>query len=201
MNFEIVVISERLPDLDQEVIHIPFKEGYPHQGAVLHAYECFYSTLQKLELASQSEIISNDFIYCYDDIILNKPISSTFFDLEISLCEMSDFKTNGRWGQTIYKSQKLLNRKVFYNYETHVPMMLNKDKLAIMFSEFIYKHMKIPYAPLSLYHNMYSGRPDIVLSKSNPIVSYNKVSDKPWINYSDSGLPKLKNWIEENFKD
>ena len=201
-NFKVVIVSRGVPGWMSNVKKITMERYFPNNKISYKAYEMFFDTLNKLDYVSQQENISEKFIYAYDDVILMKQIGESFFERNIAMYSISEFKDSGRWGQTIFKAEKLVDKTPFYSYEHHIPVMFEKSKLRRMFEENNFRAMKIPYAPISVYFNNYFEHPDILLKDHNDIVCYNEINEERiWLNYSDSGLPKVKEWIVENFKE
>lgn len=202
-GFDVVIIGDKLPEFLVNVRFIQVDRWYPTDRTTLITYQNFFDTLNKLELVSMSDV-SDKFIYCYDDMILTKPISLDFFDKAISYCRMEEFKEKGRWAQTFYKMAGMFRGrtgiKKIENYETHVPVMFDKETLRAMFKEYNFRKQKIPYSPISMYFNRLRAYPDIRLSEGNDIICYNEVDEtKIWINYSDRGYQKIKLWIGQKF--
>lgn len=202
-EFRIIIIGDKIPDWLINIEFIETKFEFPYKNSI-PLYQTFFDTIQKLEYISNKEEISDKFIYCYDDIVLLKKIDLTFFDnliasYEISNLKKEEIKGRERWANTVFRSHKLYGNS-FYVYEHHIPVMFNKEKLKLLFKRFSFKNMKVPYATISLYFNFWHDKPDILLQKQKNIISINHIDEsRIWLNYSDSKLVKIKDWIIENY--
>lgn len=200
-NFRVVLMSDKKPEWIENIVFVECPKWFPEKGDSFHAYENFFDTLNKIDIASKSPIISEEFIYCYDDIILMKEIDLSFFDKNYASSHISFFKRLGRWANTILKASGV-GGDDFYVYDHHIPVKLKKEYLVKMFKEYPFRNQKYPYAPISMYFNLLVSKPDLEIGYgSNAIVSYNEIGDSIWLNYSDSGLEKVKDWIVDNFKN
>lgn len=200
-KFKVTIVGRKTPEWLPNVGEITMERYFPDNKISYKAYEMFFDTLNKLDYISRQDSISEKFIYSYDDVILMKQIGLSFFERNIAMYSISEFKDSGRWGQTIFKADKLVGKTPFYSYEHHIPVMFEKTKLRQMFVENNFRAMKIPYSPISVYFNNYFEAPDVLLKDHNDIICYNEIKEgRMWLNYSDSGLPNVKSWIEENFK-
>lgn len=197
-------------------------------------YENYYDTLNKLFLASTDEDLSEEVLYVYDDVLLLKKqdlgqIKTLYAGGRFS--DNKDYWLNpkgNKWRNTIF--QAIDRAREFtadpYLYETHLPRVYHKSKLKEMFKKHPIKSLEIPFAPATLYFNMFYQKPDCNYkkdkeSKNNDIKAgfygtpnticdvfpskhmadvLNAVQGKLWVNYNDSGLqPPLKLWIEQSF--
>lgn len=179
-DFKVTVICDRLPEWcdPDNVIIIDRKK-------VSVDYENFYDTLEKLKhISFNCEF--NEFVYIYDDICLLKQIDKSFF-YKCYYIETST--TNKKWLNTIEKSLSLIPGK---DFESHIPVLFDRLKLKFMFRSFPYSTQGVPYAPISLYFNLYGSDKQLL----NGELCYNEISDSIWLNYIDKyflnlGLDKL----------
>jgi hypothetical protein len=202
-EFRVIVIGDKIPDWLINVKFIETNFEFPYYTSIPF-YQTFFDTIQKLDFISTNEEISENFIYCYDDIILLKEIDLSFFDKLISNYEIKnlkgiEIKGRERWANTIFKANKLYGNP-FYVYEHHAPVMFNKEKLRFLFERYNFRKEKVPYAPISLYFNFWYDKPDILLEEKNDIICINKVdTSRNWLNYSNGWIENVKQWIIENF--
>jgi hypothetical protein len=197
-------------------------------------YENFFDTLNKLKLASQDSDIDEDIIWIYDDVLLMKKQSEndikTIYagDVYSKRKEYWDDLNVNKWRTTVRTSIQIAKQYgEVYIYETHLPRYYKKSNLQIMFKQHNID-MDIPYAPSTLYFNMFYEQPDYIYKnfnidnqQDNPIkagfyggkiaeVDYfpsrteeqvNKYTqNKLWVNYNEAGMTEhLKNWIQKQF--
>lgn len=191
-GFDITIIGDKLPEfLDIDFIQADRWFPLRKRGASM-SYENFFDTLNKLKILSQKE---GSFIYIFDDTLLLRPVGD-YFEKNKVLCKYKDFNFRGRWGNTILETVKLTklgNECKIYDH--HLPLLFECENLRKMFEKYPFENLKVPYAPISLYYWMFPG-------EETPIDSYgcfNEVKDCTWLNYSDSGLKNLKEWIVNRF--
>lgn len=165
---------------------------------------------RKLRTIIDCPLINDDFVYCYDDVVLLKPISAEWFKKIIAIDHVSDYvaywgKAKGiipdkGWRSLFSKTFMLLSKKTLpsYNYETHLPRMLNKAKLIATFAKFGDACEDALFN--SLYFNLHYKQPDILLKNDqrikagchrayeNPDKLINELRGKVWLNYSDPAL-------------
>lgn len=197
-------------------------------------YENYYDTLNKLKRASQNNDLTSDILYVYDDILLLK--KQDFGDIQRIYAggkyeDNKDYWNNpgrNKWKNTIHEAIKRSRAygQVFL-YETHLPRYFDRYNLCKMFSRYPIDKLEIPYAPATLYYNMFYNKPhDIYVDKkkqgnkvkagfygaqtlegdSFPSINKDKnaikeyISDKVWMNYNEPGLTDvLKEVIHEMF--
>lgn len=224
-NIEIVIFGDKKPAWLQNVNFKQTKRFYPPEilkrNDGIAEYENFFDVLNKLKLASEDKDVPENFVWTYDDTCLLRSLDHRFFDKKIAsnLEDDQTFSKNrdSKHGKTINKAINLVNHipsakaQTKYSYETHLPRMFKKSKLKDMFTIFPFHAYKIPYAPSTLYYNLYEIFPDIVLEKRNDIRAgfYGNPTDKfqydtrsieeieeavfakNWLSYNNSGLNKI----------
>jgi len=206
--------------------------GVDKHGKSKPQYENYFDTLNKLWLMSMDDDVSCYFLYCYDDQLLVKDIY-THEELN-QWVAMKNYWENkatydrrgNKWSRTVMKAFDLLRERgrPLYDYETHLPRFYNKIKLQEMFLKYPVKDQIIPYAPATLYGNLYYNEPKYVLQYKNNIKAgfygqgknvkkvgsfYAKetkdidrvCNGKMWINYNDKGArtTPLEKWMEYKF--
>jgi len=195
-------------------------------------YENYFDTLHKLQRMSQDSV-ADYILYCYDDQILLRDVYS-FEDISQWIATKNywdnpkGFNRRGnKWSRTVMKAFDVLCEleRPMYDYETHLPRMFKKDELREMFDRFPIEQQIIPYAPSTLYGNLYNDSPDHILLKENKVkLGYygdgvhlppgsfkaKSISDidsqkkgKLWMNYNDKGMRvvPLKEWMEKEFSE
>lgn len=148
---------------------------------------------RKLDLIAHNPDISEDFIYMYDDIVLLRKCRREDFEVVIAVDYVSKIDTywDGKrkpssvW-RTVFMStiHTLRNNGLpTWNYETHLPRMLNKEKVAYIIKTF--DLIAIPHLFATLYFNFYHKAP------------YETLDDNESVKM---GLysPHEKRWIDEN---
>jgi hypothetical protein len=203
------------------------------QGGKKH-YETYFDVLHKLEVMSRDENLSGTFLYCYDDILLVREIESLEeIDKRLALMHYDEGKSAyempvTKWGHTATRAFDLLKRedRPLWDYETHLPRVLRKQMLQSMFEKFPVEKEKIPYAPSTLYFNLFYDGPDDKIygqnkvkagfygSRSDELNDYGDyqardveeikkiVKTKTWVNYNNGGIGRhtvLKEWIQRAF--
>jgi len=134
-----------------------------------------------------------------------------------------------RHGNTVLSAYSLLKGKPRLNFESHMPRVYEKDKMAELFEKFDFEKMYIPYALATLYFGYYENYDMPTLEEhneykagfyfedesncsfqSNSFLSINNaVTDKVWINYNErginftglSGKQYLKLWLTTRFPE
>lgn len=197
-------------------------------------YENFYDTLNKIRLASISDELQEDIIYVYDDVLLlesqdKEQIKTLYAGGRYNDNPKYWGDSRGKWKRTIFEAvDRAKSFGEVYLYETHLPRYYQKTNLRKMFKMFPIDQMDIPYAPATLYFNMFYDEPDLLYmfnkdSLDNPIkagfygtennlcdVFPSKTieqidihtKDKIWVSHNDLGLTDvLKSWIENKFPE
>lgn len=176
-------------------------------------FENYFDTLNKLRCYVEDNQDKDCFVYVYDDVVLLKKINiiETYAQKKITPSEYR-LMSKDRHGKTILEALAKGNF-VEYNYETHLPRMFNNSNLLEMFCHYPFDKLDIPYAPSTLYYNIYHKNP-IELVKTNNIKAgfygdpdagngyvvrsedelESVIKNKTWINYNDRGL----NWRDSN---
>jgi hypothetical protein len=135
-------------------------------------YTRAYDIANKIRHIVGSEIITDHFIYSYDDIYAIAPVKREYFDLIVAESHMASatYLGSGKWNELLERTYKAVTLDQMYNYETHLPRMFNKKRL-----ENIYNAYELEVNPLlfsTLYYNEYFKEPDIVMNKSNEIKAF-----------------------------
>lgn len=168
---------EKMPDFLQNVKIKTIQRHYPSYalgcfGGAKH-YENYFDVLHKLREVVNDPIISEEFLWIYDDIILLKKIKQDFLRKKIAITKLSDkrirlFERGGKWGRTIHAATKLLNKPCFM-YETHLPRWYKKSVWREIFEKYDWEKMRIPYAPATMYYNYMGGKPDLLMENDRTL--------------------------------
>src|SRR5574338_1171546 len=91
-----------------------------------------FDIARKLEFVFESDLISDDFIWCYDDIYAVNRCGWGYFGKVIAL-EPRPIKPvrmgSNKWNKMLESSFDALDIDKAWNYETHLPRMFNKTRL------------------------------------------------------------------------
>lgn len=191
----------------KDVIHIPSPQikgrGSKPKDAVA-----------KLKVIANCDLINEDFVYCYDDVILLRRINASWFDRIIANEYVKDYTEHWHgakgvipdqgWRSLFLKTFAVLTKKNLpvYNYETHLPRRLSKAKITQTLDRFT-EAVCADALFNSLYFNLHYEKPDILLKENTRIkAGLHRPFDKPeriieeikgrvWMNYSDPALNEL----------
>lgn len=133
-----------------------------------------FDIAQKLEIICGTENISDDFVYMYDDQYFINPVTIDNISGAIAMNEIK--KVNPvKVGSEVWR--ELMNMTVvklrengheqIFNYETHLPRVLNKQKLKLILKA--YELNKNPLLFNTIYFNEFFDEPRIKIEESNPI--------------------------------
>jgi hypothetical protein len=169
--------------------------------------------IAKLKTIINCPLINEDFVYCYDDVILLRPIKPEWFDKTIANEYVKDYTTHWQgakgiipdhgWRGLFLKTFAILTKKGLptWNGETHLPRKLNKIKIQQTLDRFGEAVNETLFN--SLYLNQHYEKPDIILKENNRIkAGLHRAFDNPdkligeikgrtWVNYSDPFLNEL----------
>jgi hypothetical protein len=239
-EYDITILSDGDIDWVKDVNIVKVDRYYPKGLAErlwsgTKHYENFFDTLNKHYIASQMDDLCEDILYVYDDVLLMKELDKDQIKTIYAGDEYERRKSywdnpkGNKWKNTIFQAvRKARGYGKVYLYETHLPRYYKKSNLQEMFKMFPLKHQEIPYAPSTLYFNMFYDRPDYIYRDKtddtqidNPIKAgfygqsqllcdsfpsktkeqvIHHTANKIWINYNDAGLSApLKEWITEQF--
>ena len=217
IDFKIILVSEALPTW---AINIELLEHHRNSGK----YSKVRDSWEKMRLILDSDSVSDDFLYWYDDVYLLKPANINFWSKIYANGKLDD---RYRHSKNVYRS--LLHgtyeaiqsvRPTLYNFETHLPRLFNKEKMKKLMS--IYEPVDKKLLAASLYFNFFYDKQPIFLSRSDVIKAgffgrdsfdsfaspdtWKKavkiMSDKFFLNHNDAGLNvALKQYIMRKFNN
>lgn len=229
-DFDVVVFCTKKPkwlNAKVEIVERTYPEKIKKYFQGKAHYENYYDTIHKLQACINSDNVTDEFFYVYDDVLLIEDIylpdmrkiyAGSHHDNKPSFFD----NPKNKWTQTIYQSLDICKRNGYplYVYETHLPRYYIKSNLQGMFQKHNPEAKYIPYAVSTVYYNMFYDKPDACYYENNNVKVgfYGKgqtndcfdsttdklietaIKDKIWINYSDAGLEgNLKLWIEKRF--
>lgn len=170
---------------------------------------------QKLILAMKEDGIGEDFIYSYDDIYFIQPVEIS--DIKVVAKEKVDRSSRiGGTGTRLWKAKlqetlECLKFDPVWNYESHLPRMLNKLKLAEIFSMYNLENRNLLFS--TLYYNEFHKEPEAVLN-TEPLIKLGlyetrthdeilKMSTgQKFLNHDDTGYTKgCKKFLADMFPE
>jgi len=182
-----------------------------------------YSRYAKARLnilaACNTRAVSKDFILMNDDFILTKPIESwekSILKIKNTLDKQAQIYIEKNMISEYTKAfskcsdliKELSNKEIAYNYELHIPMIINKKKFLDMFTnKDIIKYMRnnLVFLYRSFYGNLYNVKFDDIIDdvKINLNVDCNKFESE-WISIFDayignSRYKKFNKFIQDQF--
>lgn len=194
------------------VTHIPCERIKGRRNA-----KAFDATKKLIKIVNTPQIDDN-FIYMYDDIIFLKNLSIKDFIPVMAIDHVKntqEYFNKGRvpseeWIKPFKLTIEALKHEKLptYNYETHLPRYLNKERVAQVIDKFDLE--KNAYMFSTLYYNSFYSKPDIQirgsLIKADITIPYEEndlvkqVKGRKFLNYNDMGLNKaLQQYIKSLF--
>lgn len=198
---------------------IPGIHHIPHTRAQNITSPKLRDSYDKLKIIISEKSISEDFIYTYDDVYWNKPVTLEFFEKAIALNLFNPSK-NGTlqgWAAHLSRTINMLHESghTTWNYETHLPRLYNKEKIRkVLGFPGSFKNLLIA----TVYFNVFYNDTPILFNKSLNIkagfygqhspYSYKDMGDLPkicdaniFINHNQAGITQnLKDYLNK-FKD
>lgn len=223
-NVEYEIVPKYYPDRARAFFNVD-KGGKKH-------YEHYFDVLHKLDVMSRDETRDDLVLYCYDDLLLLKEVEQMQpLERVVAMMHYADGKevydaNLTKWARTVNTAFAILRKldRPIWDYETHLPRLITRTRLRKMFESFPVEEQAIPYAPMTLYYNLYYEKPQEKVHKTNQIKAgfygsrdrslvdfadypANSIDDikkakkgKLWLNYNNKGLAdytKLKEFIEK----
>jgi len=130
-----------------------------------------YDIAKKIKAICESDLVSNDFIYMYDDVYCVNDCQLSDFQKVIAMDYLAPnpkktkFGGSGKWMQLLTDTRKLLQMENVWSYETHLPRMFNKGHLELVMNS--YNLLNKPLLISTLYFNELFEKPDVVLVNDN----------------------------------
>jgi hypothetical protein len=203
-DFNIVIIGDK-PDWFQGD-HIPCQ---PIRGMT---FARAFDIALKLELAIASPIISEDFIYTYDDVYLIDSCTRKDFEtiraLELMPKGYHLPKASMTWQRLLEATVKKLPEPA-WSYETHIPRMFKKEWLGHIIKAYDLRRNALLVS--TLYYNEFYEKPDVVLAehndfkvgiydRANTTVINKAIKGKKVLNHSENAYnDSMKRFLIERF--
>jgi hypothetical protein len=132
-------------------------------------YEVYIDTLKKYLTYATTH--SGEFVIMYDDLVLLQPTDNFDMLKNVALDRADKWALKeaegSKHGQTILKAFELLPNNKRWNYESHLPRIMDCSLLTDLYEKFNIMGQNIPPALSTLYYNYYFESPSLVLSMEN----------------------------------
>lgn len=193
--YEVWIMGD-LPDYIHGVTHIP-------------TYNKNFVQVNKCRLfdLAQSFPEEEDFIWMNDDFYLLKPMDREVIGQYFYLSNVANLKTRGktRWHQTFFTTMDFCKELGFtqFNFECHIPMLFNVQKLLLTFERFEELHK---WAIISAYRNMHMDYKKLTqlgrkkVGFYSPKTNFRVHRESLFMNHDDKGLlPEVKKYLKDRF--
>lgn len=210
LDIENIYIIGQQPKWIKNVISIPF--GDPNK------YNKDANIIRKIIEVCKYKDLSENFIRVSDDYLFLKPIlSKDIIPYHRGDLKNYNFENKNRWRWRLENTFKILQNegKPTYNYESHLPMVVNKKKWGEVFDKYIWdveanEHNNAGYTINTLYFNNIDC-PRVLLQNEKvafekPIEDFNQIlrivknSLILYMSYNSRGLTEnLKLYIHNSF--
>jgi len=198
-DFDIWVIGEKPAWYKGN--HIPFPKNESR----------VFDIARKLKIILETSAISDDFVYMYDDVYFLQKTSlkrlKTVIAKEPKGVRIQGAASRG-WKMLLESTYESLGSiEKLWNYETHLPRLLNKERLRVIYESYNLRVSSLLFN--TLYFNEYFDKPDIVLSEKNDIklglyspYNFERIKEmqkgKWYLNHDDNGYTQgCKKFITE----
>jgi len=210
--FKILLVGDPHPKLNLDVI--------PCERIKCRNFAKAADSIAKMRTIISSDLVTSDFLYWYDDIVLLRDIDLNFFKTQYCQYDFQNVRRSRRsnYHINLVNTYEVLrsSRLPTYSFETHLPKLFNKAKMKVILDKFTFRYQQVLIN--SLYLNFYLTEKPVHLrlddnikagfygdpdpygfgSNVNPI---HVIKDKVFLNYSNKGLtPQLKSYIISQFK-
>ena len=236
-EFNVVIYGEAdkpswLRNVEFSIVDRYYPEWLAKERRNKIAYENYFCTLNKMRIWVNSEECPEEFVYIYDDVCLLRQIGFSEIQNRPEYLDVGNYEKRlgeTRHGKTILSAYFLLKNKPRLNFESHMPRVYRKDKMAELFDMFDFEKLSIPYALATLYFGYYENYDMPTLKEHNEYKAgfyfedesncsfsshsfhsiNNAVEDKVWLNYNERGInftgigrrQYLKEWLIKRFPE
>jgi hypothetical protein len=210
IDIDKIFIIGQQPKWVQNIIFIPF--GDPNK------YNKDANIIRKIIEICKREDLSENFIRVSDDYLFLKPIlSKNLIPYHRGDLKDYDFKNKNRWRHRLENTFKILQNegKATYNYESHLPVVINKKKWKEIWDKYIWdveatEHNNNGYTINTIYFNNIDCARALLQNEKatfeKSIEDYNKILEimkNPlilYMGYNSNGLTdNLKTFIKTKF--
>jgi len=157
-NYQIVIIGDAPEWLNKESITVINPDIVPAE-----VNPKAFNVINKMRFATENDIIDNEILMTYDDIVFLNPVKKSDISEAVALGMIPEdpnhpWNGSAAWVNVMNNTIAALkrNKMSMYNYETHLPRLFAKDKLAQLFAKFGFK--KRAYMIPTLYFNEYAKK-------------------------------------------
>jgi hypothetical protein len=238
-EYKVTILSDKNHKIDwlQNVDYKIVERYYPPRLLKKYNkphYENYFDTLNKLKITAENNDFVNDILWVYDDILVLKKLDKDSIKTIYAGGRYEDKKvywdniTRNKWKNTIQQAiQRSKQYGEVYLYETHLPRYYQRDKLIKLFTTYDFQNMDIPYAPATLYYNMFYKKPDNMYLVSEDILNNDVkagfygtpntlcdqfpsktkeqvlkyVEGKTFVSYNENGMTEpFLDWMHKTFK-
>jgi len=154
-NYDVVILGDAPEWINQVQVKV-FNVGFIPSPVNPKAF----NVIDKIRDACQNKLIDKEMLLMYDDIIFLNPVEKS--DIEeivanglIPQDPKHPWTASPAWVNVMLNTLAALKRNKMstYNFETHLPRLFDKEKLAVLFDKFGFK--KRAYCFPTLYYNEY----------------------------------------------
>lgn len=167
-DYQIIIIGDAPEWINKEKITVLNPEFTPAD-----THPKAFNVIDKMRFACESADVTNKILMTYDDIIFLNPIKATDVSTTVALGMIPQdpnhkWTGSAAWVEVMRNTIAALKRNEMstYNYETHLPRLFNKEKLASLFQKFGFK--KRAYCLPTLYFNEYGSKVGVRCLDKNP---------------------------------
>lgn len=208
----IIIVGYKPTWLNDQIIYIPTNQSSRLKG--------WMNAKLNLLVACKSPKVSDNFILMNDDFILTRPIENwedSILKVKNTIAEQiieyNQIQLNSRYSRSFSETLALLRRLKgdldFYNYELHIPMIINKRKFIDLLKDARISNAMSHVVTLyrSIYGNMYSAEFNEIMDDVKFYDNDPKEITTEWISTFDGWIgdpekyPVLNKFIDEHFSE
>ena len=211
-RYKVFVVGDKPLMHSQSIVHIPFAK-LTGKGSKLR------DGINKFNYICSLDFINDNFVLMYDDMLLAKPCNINVFRKIVAQNQVtnprryyfSDRPQRGWYNYFINTFNYLKSKNLpCYNYETHLPKMLNKANILRIINAHNLNTNSFLFH--SIYFNSLHNKPEIILDNNSQFkcslmqsksIGYIKLhaKNKFFINYGNKGLnDEMKEFLENLVK-
>ncbi len=216
-NYRVFLVADKLPDwANPEKVHL-IKSSQIHGMKFSKAFDQW----NKLVTVCNDEIVSDNFIYAYDDQLWMKPVSESTFErpfshaLVKSVADLDQQIPNAgaNWRTLFINTIDILKKMGLpcFNFETHMPRLINKQLMLSMIDK-LNLNKQSPTLASTLYYNI--NFPDVepvlvdttsLKGKVRSAIPKKEIAailkEHTFIDYNNDGLTAdFKKIVQERFR-
>jgi hypothetical protein len=161
-----------------------------------------FDIANKLSIVCGTPEVTDDFLYTYDDVFPVSEITEEDIMQVISTGVINKRRIHqtgagsNKWNRLLRATlDEVKELPVLHGYETHLPRILNKEKLARLIYDYDLK--QTPFLFSTLYYNEYIEHPDLIIHEKHPYRVWlkrlgsaeevaNRVKNAKYLNYGEN---------------